>query len=405
MKILINQIIDSRLLRIIRCGFIRLSSLMIVMSFLTLIINFPVESVKDFFKVSLGIVYVTIIPMIINAFYNYIALFIVISISYEACIQYTLEKINGMVLTLLSYLALCPVTLFDQTEMIDVKYLSSNNIFLAMIVAILIPFLLHKINSLNLRIKMIPQIPDDVIRSFEVLIPDMILIIFILMIRFVSDGIFKITIPELIQCMITLPLKNLGGHLISLVIVNMGISLFWFFGFNGTYIFNSVMTPVLMTFSLENLLAINQGKMPPHIITQSFQSQYTHLGGCGSTMALIIALFICQDHGNKQIAKISLVPAIFNINEPLVYGLPIILNMKLMMPFILCPIVNTIIAYFSMALGLVQLTNGVQLPWTTPILISGYLSSGITGLLLQIGLLIINVLIYLPFVINQDKIA
>lgn len=407
MKNVLDKIVRNRLLNIIRLGFIHLSAIMIVMSMLTLVINFPIESVNTFLENVLGTVYSNIIPSIINSFYNYISLFVVASISYEACQQWDLYAVNGIVLSLLSYIALCPVSVFHQSEIIEIAWLNSNNVFFAMIIGILIPFLLHKIDILNIHLKTSKEIPHDVARSFEVLIPDIIIIIFILSIRLIVDNIFRMSIPELIQFIISQPLKYLGGHIFSLIIVNFGISLFWFFGFNGTYIFNSVMTPILMTFSIENLSAINSGLHPPHIITQSFQLLYTHLGGCGSTLALIIVLFICNDHYYKKIARVSIVPAIFNINEPVVYGLPIILNLKLFIPFVICPVTNTIISYVSMYLGFVKYTNGIQLPWTTPIFISGFLSSGISGSLLQTVLLIIDILIYLPFVkmIVNDKIA
>ena len=402
MKNILDKIVRNRLLNIIRLGFIHLSAIMIVMSMLTLVINFPIESVNTFLKNVLGTVYSNIIPSITNSFYNYISLFVVASISYEACQQWALYTVNGMVLSLLSYIVLCPVSVFHHTEIIEITWLNSNNVFFAMIIGILIPFLLHKIDILNIYLKTSKEIPHDVAKSFEVLIPDIIIIIFILSIRLIADNIFRMSIPEIIQFIISQPLKYLGGHIFSLIIVNFGISLFWFFGFNGTYIFNSVMTPILMTFSIENLSAIHSRLHPPHIITQSFQLLYTHLGGCGSTLSLIIVLFICGDY-YKKIAKVSIVPAIFNINEPIVYGLPIILNMRLFIPFILCPVMNTIISYVSMYLGFVQYTNGVQLPWTTPIFISGFLSSGISGLLLQMVLLIIDVLIYLPFVKMMDN--
>lgn len=398
MKNLINKIIQNRLLNIIRLGFIHLSAIMIIMSILTLVIHFPIESVNTFFKNILGTLYTNVIPSLINTFYNYISLCVVISMSYEACQQWDLYIMNTMILSLLSYIVLCPVSIFHQNEIIEITWLNSNNIFFAMVIGILIPFLLYKIDLLDFHLKTIKEIPLDVSRSFKMLMPDMIVIVFLLCIRFVTVHIFKMSIPELIQFMINQPLKYLGGHIFSLIIVNFGISLFWFIGFNGTYIFNSVMTPILMTFSIENLSAVNNGMNPPYIITQSFQLLYTHLGGCGSTLALIIALLIYNDFHYKSLAKAAIVPAIFNINEPVVYGIPVIMNMKLLIPFVLCPVINTIISYISMYLRLVQRTNGVQLPWTTPIFISGFLSSGISGFLLQIVLLTINILIYLPFV-------
>ena len=141
-----------------------------------------------------------------------------------------------------------------------------------------------------------------------------------------------------------------------------------------------------------------------NIITSTFQSLYTNLGGCGSTLALIIAILLFSKSKDlRATAKLGLIPGLFNINEPIVYGIPIVFNKQLVIPFIICPLVNVLISYFSMYFGLVNLTNGVQIPWTTPIFFSGFLSSGVSGSILQFCLLIINVVIYWPFIILIDK--
>ena len=393
----IAKIIKNDLLNIIRLGFVNLSAIMVVMSILTLIINFPVESVNNFLKEIIGTTFYNIICYVSNTFYNHIALFVVISISYQACQQYQLHIINGIVVSLLSYLTFCPVSIYKQNEVIEVIWLNSNNIFFAIIIGISIPFLLQRLRLLDSRLELSLAVPNDIVDSFKMLIPDIFILVFVLIMNFIVNSIFKMSILELIQLIITQPLNYLGSHLFSLIIVNFGISLFWFFGFNGSYIFNSVMTPILMTFSIENLTSSNLGNTPTHIITYSFQTFYTHLGGCGSTLALILALIIYDNHYRK-IAQISLIPSLFNINEPIIYGVPVILNKILFIPFIICPVINTILAYFSMYFGLVKYTNGIQLPWTTPIFISGFLSSGISGMLLQLCLLIIDILVYIPFI-------
>lgn len=105
-----------------------------------------------------------------------------------------------------------------------------------------------------------------------------------------------------------------------------------------------------------------------------------------------------------ELGKLAILPGIFGINEPVIFGLPVVLNPVIVIPFILCPVLNTLISGIVMNLGWVAWTNGVQLPWTTPPIISGWLATGSwTGSALQIVEIILNILIYYPFVKMLDK--
>ena len=131
---------------------------------------------------------------------------------------------------------------------------------------------------------------------------------------------------------------------------------------------------------------------------------FATFGGAGSTLSLLIAMvLICKSKRIKSLGKLSVLPGIFGINEPIIFGLPIMLNPILLVPFVLVPTVNIIITYFCMASGLVPLTNGVQLPWTTPIIFSGFLTTGWQGAVLQVILLILGVFMYIPFIKMLDN--
>lgn len=99
----------------------------------------------------------------------------------------------------------------------------------------------------------------------------------------------------------------------------------------------------------------------------------------------------------------SLVPGIFGINEPILFGLPIVLNPAMLVPFILVPTINIVISYFAMAMNFVPICSGVNIPWTTPLVISGFLATNWAGALLQAALLVLGVFIYMPFIKILDK--
>ena len=200
------------------------------------------------------------------------------------------------------------------------------------------------------------------------------------------------------------PLLVLGNTL-GAVLVAMGFQhFFWFFGINGGSVVGAVYNPILKILSAENLEAFKAGVEIPNIITGQFQDMFATFGGAGSTLSLLIAMvLICKSKRIKSLGKLSVLPGIFGINEPIIFGLPIMLNPILLVPFVLVPTVNIIITYFCMASGLVPLTNGVQLPWTTPIIFSGFLTTGWQGAVLQVILLILGVFMYIPFIKMLDN--
>ena len=150
------------------------------------------------------------------------------------------------------------------------------------------------------------------------------------------------------------------------------------------------------------------GKPLPYIVTNPFMMNFVYLGGGGATLGLVIVLAVLarRKGASKQaraLVPITFAPGIFNINEPTIFGVPIVLNFKLLIPFVVTPIVNAIITYTTMSIGLVPLTMAMA-TWTMPPVLSGFFVTGsIRGSILQVVLIIIDVLIYMPFVLNLEQ--
>ena len=208
-----------------------------------------------------------------------------------------------------------------------------------------------------------------------------------------STNVFQI-IFEFLQT----PLLNLGDTLGAMVVAYIFLHLFWFFGVNGGSVVGAVFNPILQTLSAGNIAGEH------HIICQQFQDLFATFGGAGSTLSLVIAMLLfCKSKRITNLGKLSFVPGIFGINEPIVFGLPIVLNPTLLIPFVLVPTVNIVISYFAMAMNLVPICSGINIPWTTPIVISGFLATNWAGALLQVLLLILGIFIYMPFIKIMDK--
>lgn len=143
-----------------------------------------------------------------------------------------------------------------------------------------------------------------------------------------------------------------------------------------------------------------------HIVTQQFLDSFLILSGSGITFGLVIAmLFAAKSKQYKALGKVVAFPAIFNVNEPVVFGFPIVMNPVMFLPFILVPILAAIVVYGSIAIGFMQPFSGVTLPWSTPAIISGFMVGGWQGAIVQIIVLGISTFVYFPFFKFQDKLA
>ena len=298
------------------------------------------------------------------------------------------------------------VTAADVTGAFITSYTGTNGMFTAIIIGLLAPTLFIKISGVEkLRIKMPQGVPPAVEKSFNVLIPMLLtlgafgLVAMILFVGFGTD------ITALINTWIQTPLRALTTNPVGLVFIySLGVFLFTL-GIHQSTINGVLVEPVLTIVLVEAMEVYNTGGIeaviarPDLYLNMNVINVYALMGGSGCTLALLIATFIWGKwQPSKEIAKLGILPGVFNINEPVIYGYPIVFNIPLMVPFVLCTALGIIIPYFATVAGLVNPTC-IQVPWTTPIIASGILSTGgdIRAAILQIILLALFVIIYLPF--------
>lgn len=171
-------------------------------------------------------------------------------------------------------------------------------------------------------------------------------------------------------------------------------------------IVSGILSPIWLTLMDQNRVAFQAGKPVPNVVTAQFFDVFQNMGGSGTTFSLaILLLLFSKSRQLKEIGKLSIGPGCFNINEPIIFGLPIVMNPILIIPFILAPLVAVTITYWSMKLGLVAKPVGIAMPWTTPPFISGYIATGgkISGVVIQIITFLVSGMIYYPFFKMWDK--
>lgn len=307
--------------------------------------------------------------------------------------------------TIIGFLTLTPLTMMagneEITNVISMAYTGSSGMFVALIGGYLIAKVYCTIISKNIKIKMPDSVPPAVSESFESLLPAVITLVVVCILNYILSLTPFGNIHNLITNVLQKPLMVIGTGLPALILAQGFAQVLWFLGLQGDSIVDSVFNPILQTAGLENLSAYQANDPLPYIITDQFRALFVVM----AFMSLVIAvLIVSKSKRLKEVGKISALPALFCISEPIVFGMPIVMNPIIFIPWILCRPIFAIISYAFMYFGLCPYPTGVVIPWTTPAILSGFLSTNsIMGAVVQIICLVVGVLLFIPFVKLLDK--
>lgn len=346
-----------------------------------------------------------------SATISIMSVFVVFGIGYYLSKSYDVEAVFGGVIALASFLLLTPFLLEQEggatiAGVIPVDRLGAKGMFLGMITGFLSAEIYRYFVQKKFVINMPQGVPPAVSKSFAALIPATLTLTTFLLINIIITQGFKTNMHDLIYHAIQAPLVGLGSGIIPTLIAVFFIQILWFFGLHGQIIINSVMDPIWNTLSIQNLESYTKTGEVPNIISKQFIEIYTvGMGGTGMTLAVVFTILIfLKSKQLKQVAKLGLGPGLFNVNEPIIFGLPIVMNPLILIPWILAPMVITCITYFAMASGIVPPPTGVNIPWTVPIFISGMMATNSqAGGLLQLFNLMIVFVIWFPFLKFIDR--
>ena len=294
----------------------------------------------------------------------------------------------------------------DAFSGISSNELGATGLFTGMIIGVLAVELFCFFEKQDaLKIKMPDQVPPGVSRAFEVLVPATLTLIITACIGSACYNLTGLYLNDIIKNSIQGPLGSLGATVPGIIILYLVIMLFWLVGIHGNNMVSAVKESIFTPLALENVEAFNKGETPKNIINMYALQMWGEIGGSGCTLGLVIAIFIfSKREDNKAIAGLSLVPGLFNINETVTFGIPMVLNPILGIPFVLTPIVLEIVGYILTVIGFCPVAC-LTVPWTCPPLIFGFLATGanIMGAVTQVILIAISVVIYTPFLISYEK--
>lgn len=393
------RLAEQRHLRAIRDGIIATLPLIIVGSFF-LIVAFPPlpESwaLTQFLKEKASII---LLPYRMTMYI--MTMYATWGIGYSLAKSYKLDGVTGGILSAIAFImTIVPQAIEGIGFMMPMSNMGGGGMFVGIIVSIFAVEVLRFTTKKNFRIKMPEQVPTSVARSFEALTPTAIVILFMGIItyflRFDWHGFISKVVNPLVSASDTLP---------SVLLLVFLITFFWSFGIHGVSIIGSLARPLWLQILDQNTSSVAAGKVATGIAAEPFYQWFIWVGGSGATIGLVILMAtICKSKYGKSLGRTALVPGIFNINEPLVFGAPIVLNPILIIPFIITPMVSAIVAWCAMSFELVNKVT-VTAPWTLPGPIGAFIATGgdWRASVLNIFCIIISLVIYYPFVKMYDK--
>lgn len=289
-------------------------------------------------------------------------------------------------------------------EGVPTTWMGTSGLFSALIIGILVPRLVRWMIQKRICIRMPDTVPKFVEDSFKILIPGLIIAAAAGVINAVLENTSFECLHNVIYTIIQAPISNIGlslpGHMLICV---LAASVMWCGLHAGTI--GNLLQPLLLAASADNLAAYTSGQEMPHLITQEFFNlTLPGMAGCLLIPAILMAFF-CRSRQLKSVGRLAVVPAVFGIGEPVLFGAPVMLNALLFLPMIISIVVNNILAYGAMALDIVGRSTGVVLPWTTPPILYPLLSNStpVRAAILNLLLILIDLVIWYPFVKVFDR--
>ena len=283
---------------------------------------------------------------------------------------------------------------------------SSSGLATAMIAALVSTELFIKLAKMkSFKIRMPEGVPPAVATSFNSLVPEIVVIFFFSVVVFTLNHTTGLNVPQLIELAIQTPLKAFVLSVPGILFLQFFSDFLWVFGMHGSSILAPIRQAPLLQSIQENMDAFSVGKEIPNIITEPFTNAFGLIGGGGCILPLVIAiLWASKRQEQRSIAKFGLTTCLFNITEPIMFGLPVVMNPIYMIPCAIIPSINLVIAYAATSLGIISKTVAAA-PWITPPVIQSFIATGgdIRAAVLTVILIILDVFLFLPFVLAANK--
>ena len=396
----------------IRKGIIATMPLTIVGSFFTILLNIPVDSIAAIIEP-----YREILDIPFRYTVGILALYATFGIASALAKSYKLDSLTAGILALMSFLIVAapPIRVFESVEgvidagrYINIGNLGSGSLFGAIVTAIVSVEIYRFFLEKKITIKMPDGVPPEVTNSFLALIPGAVILIFFWVLRHMVGFDLNGFLSQLLM-----PLKGIlaGNSLFGGLLTVFLICFFWVLGIHGPAIMGPVIRPFWDISIAENIEAFNAGVNAhemPNIFTEQFLQWFVWIGGAGTTFALVVLFMFSKSQYLKSLGRLSFLPGLFNINEPMIFGAPIVMNPVLGIPFIVAPLITTTISYVLTVSGMIPMMVA-RLPFAMPGPIAAWMSTNwsIGAGVLVVFNFVLTIAIYYPFfkVFEKQQLA
>ncbi|MGL4946554.1 MAG: PTS sugar transporter subunit IIC [Cetobacterium sp.] len=396
-----NKVAAQRHVVAIKDGVVATMPLTIVGS-LFLILNFlPIPGYNEFITASGMGRYFSYIS---TACFGIIGLVATLSVAYRMTIGYGMSDmaLSNAIIALSSFVVTMIPTVVDGK--MDMGYLGAKSLFAGVIIALISVEIIVKIVNKGFVITLPESVPPAISKTFMSLIPGVAVITFWGLVTAIIVNTNFSNFHDMINILVGTPLRFASTSLPGQIVVVMLTSILWCAGIHGATIVSGIMDPIWLENTMHNASLAAQGidnlYSNGYIISSAaFGDMTMKLGGSGSTIGFVLLMvFRARSRQLKEVGKLSLTPSLFNINEPVIFGTPIVMNPLLMIPFILNPLLITVISWFLMKWDIVKIPFSM-VPWTTPPVIAGFLSAGFSPstAILGVGSIVLSIIVFYPF--------
>lgn len=426
-----NKVSQQRHLKAIRDGMVAATPLALLGG-MTLIVTSPpvdlntMQPTNFIFKFLIAwkewaVEYGMQIELLQRASMGMMALFICMAIAHSLAKSYKLDSMGSMIISAVCFLIasapsdlgvmaskITPImtgeeVLANQSVLMPTGFLGAEGIFTAILLAIITTEVTRFLKEKNIMIKMPDAVPAAVKASFASIIPLIVNAVGVFLLSLLAQKLSEgLLIPELIKAALQ-PLVVAVDSPFGIILISVVTQVLWLVGLHGS----SIVSGVVGAFELGNLTAnaelVTQGLVPEFIYTEPFRAFFMILGGAGATIALNILMLRSKAKQLKTLGRLAIVPSMFNINEPLIFGTPLVLNPTLAIPFILAQTVNGLLTYLVMSMDIIGKTF-TYVPWTTPAPLGAALSTmDVKAFVWILLLIVVDLVIWYPFFKSYEK--
>ena len=419
----VMKFVNTKAIQALRDGMLLSLPFIMVGSVFLLLASFPVPAVADWMNKT-GLTHFW--NQAYDASFGIVAIFAVVGIAYTWAKNEHVDPLPAGMTAFVGFLIIMnPTTpVMDGsktvisaakaptllTGFIDRTWLGGQGMIAAIIIGMITGWIYSWFIKKKITIKLPDQVPPAVAGSFVALIPAAVLTCLWLAVYAGFDKLAGTTMTEWIYHTIQTPLQGLSDSFGGILVMTILVPFFWFFGVHGSTLVGGIVGPILGANALQNAEIFKKygyvdAAHGGHIVIQGLFDQFSTVTGAGMTLGLVVFMtFFARSQQMKGIGKLALIPGIFNINEPVLFGVPLVLNPVLALPFFLMPPLSAGSTYLLIKAGILPYLNGVQVPWTTPPVISGFLIGGWKVAVWQAIILIISFFSYLPFARKYDTV-